>query len=132
MRRESLGTSMVALITSTRRYNMKACCLAFSLLVPNIAGLRYSEKRRSDVIGFVFFFCQALRVLLFGTPYTSFNSDWRKQHINFFSNMSYALSFYKVIFNLLARVLYGQVTLIMRVTVFDYLFANLIIYVMVC
>ena len=42
------------------------------------------------------FFFQALRVLLFGTPYTSFNSDWRKQHINFFTNMSYALSFYKV------------------------------------
>ena len=43
-------------------------------------------------------FCfQALRVLLFGTPYTTFNSDWRKQHINFFSNMSYALSFFKVI-----------------------------------
>lgn len=39
---------------------------------------------------------RALRVLLFGTPYTSFNSDWRKQHINFFSNMSYALSFYKL------------------------------------
>ena len=46
--------------------------------------------------------------------------------------MSYALSFYKVIFDLLARVLCGQVTLIMRVTVFDYLFANLIIYVMIC
>lgn len=44
-------------------------------------------------------FFQALRVLLFGTPYTTFNSDWRKQHINFFSNMSYALSFYKVIFD---------------------------------
>lgn len=39
---------------------------------------------------------RALRVLLFGTPYTSFNSDWRKQHINFFSSMSYALSFYKL------------------------------------
>ncbi|XP_078381817.1 inactive ubiquitin carboxyl-terminal hydrolase MINDY-4B-like [Oculina patagonica] len=39
---------------------------------------------------------RALRVLLFGTPYTTFNSDWRKQHINFFSNMSYALSFYKL------------------------------------
>jgi len=38
---------------------------------------------------------RALRVLLFGTPYTSFNSDWRKQHINFFTNKSYALSFYK-------------------------------------
>ena len=42
-------------------------------------------------------FFQALRILLFGTPYTGFNSDWRKQHINFFSNMSYTLSFYKVI-----------------------------------
>lgn len=40
-------------------------------------------------------FARALRVLLFGTPYTSFSSDWRKQHINFFTNMSYALSFYK-------------------------------------
>lgn len=39
---------------------------------------------------------KALRVLLFGTPYTSFNSEWRKQHINFFTNLSYALSFYKV------------------------------------
>ncbi|KAJ7390324.1 hypothetical protein OS493_026200 [Desmophyllum pertusum] len=39
---------------------------------------------------------RALRVLLFGTPYTGFNSDWRKQHINFFSNMSYTLSFYKL------------------------------------
>lgn len=35
-------------------------------------------------------------MLLFGTPYTSFNSDWRRQHINFFSHKSYALSFYKV------------------------------------
>lgn len=39
---------------------------------------------------------KALRVLLFGTPYTSFNSDWRRQHINFFSHKSYALSFYKL------------------------------------
>ena len=50
-----------------------------------------------------FNFFQALRVLLFGTPYTSFNSDWRKQHINFFTNMSYALSFYKV--NLILKAL---------------------------
>ena len=35
-------------------------------------------------------------MLLFGTTYTSFNSDWRRQHINFFSHKSYALSFYKV------------------------------------
>ena len=44
--------------------------------------------------------------------------------------MSYALSFYKVIFD--ARLLCGQITLVMRVTVFDYSFTNLIIYVMMC
>lgn len=39
---------------------------------------------------------KALRVLLFGRPYTSFNLDWRRQHINFFSQKSYALSFHKL------------------------------------
>ena len=53
------------------------------------------DKMYLSILTYLHF--QALRVLLFGTPYTSFNSDWRKQHINFFTNMSYALSFYKVI-----------------------------------
>ncbi|EDO38391.1 predicted protein [Nematostella vectensis] len=38
---------------------------------------------------------QSLRTVLFGTCGTSFNSDWRKQHINFSMNSHYGLSFYK-------------------------------------
>ena len=53
VRRDSLGTSMVTLITSTRRYNMTACYLA-SLLLP-IMQARDILKKRSDVIVLVFF-----------------------------------------------------------------------------
>ncbi|XP_031554774.1 probable ubiquitin carboxyl-terminal hydrolase MINDY-4 [Actinia tenebrosa] len=36
-----------------------------------------------------------LREVLFGSALTSFNTDWRSQHINFLGNSSYGLSFYK-------------------------------------